>query len=291
MDRITRRALVGSGALVVAGVTLGGVLGALSKRPEAKVADRIRARRVDRVPADDPASEAWYEAAPIVVPVGPQQAVPPHLGEASIAELVVESLHDDDELALRLGWDDPEQDDLSGIGRFGDSVAVQLPIAAGAAPPITMGGPGAPVHVVQWRAVWQRDLVGRTGVETLFPGLARDEIPEDVLPEETAVLWYPGRAAGNAISAQERTSSIQELVAEGFGTLTPLPEQRARGAAAWADGRWTVTLGIPLDRGAAGAPLAAGTSWPIAFAVWAGSRGNRGGRKHFADWKTLEVRA
>ncbi|MEZ5098381.1 MAG: ethylbenzene dehydrogenase-related protein [Thermoleophilia bacterium] len=291
MDRITRRALVGSGALVVAGVTLGGVLGALSKRPEAKVADRIRARRIDRVPAEDPASEAWYEAAPIVVPLGPQQAVPPYLGSASIAELVVEALHDDDELALRLGWDDPSQDDLSGIGRFGDAVAVQLPTAAGGTPAITMGAPGAPVHVVQWRASWQRDLVERTGVETLYPGLARDTIPEDVFPAETAVLWYPGRAAGNAISAAGRSSSIQELVAEGFGTLTPLPDQRARGAAAWADGRWTVALGFPLDRAGAGDALAPGTSWPVAFAVWAGSDGNRGGRKHFADWKTLEVRA
>jgi hypothetical protein len=291
MEPTTRRALIGSGALAVAGVTLAGVVGALAKRPEATVGDRIEARRLgEAVPAAEPASEAWYEAVPVVVPLLPQQVAPPFLERADVSQLLVEALHDGSELALRLGWDDPDQDDLSGIGRFGDAAAVQLPTAAAAAaPPITMGGPGAPVHVVQWRAVWQRDLVGRTGVETIYPNLVRDAVPDDVLPPETAVLWYPGRAAGNALSAVERSSSVEELVAEGFGSLTPLAEQRARGAAVWADGRWAVTLGIPLERGAVGQPLTPGTSWPLAFAVWLGSRGNRGGRKHFADWTTLEL--
>ena len=290
MDRMTRRTLVGSGALVAAGVVAGGLIAGLA-RPEPEVTDRVRAKRVDEVPAEDPASELWSDAGALAVALLPQQAVPPTLAEAGVTELSVQALHDGTELALRLGWDDEERDDLNGIGRFGDAIAVQLPAAAGPSPSITMGAPGTPVHVIQWRAVWERDRVERTGVKTLYPGLARDEIPDDVLPADTAVLWYPGRAVGNAISASARSSSVQELIAEGFGSLTPLPEQRARGAAAWAQGRWTVTLGIPLERGVAGQTLEPGTRWPIAFAVWLGSHGNRGGRKHYADWTTIEVRA
>jgi hypothetical protein len=40
-----------------------------------------------------------------------------------------------------------------------------------------------------------------------------------------------------------------------------------------------------------GDPLAPGTSWPIAFAVWLGSEENRGGKKHYAPWQTLVVEA
>jgi len=40
-----------------------------------------------------------------------------------------------------------------------------------------------------------------------------------------------------------------------------------------------------------GEAIAPSSVWPVAFAVWLGSRGNRGARKHFADWVSCEVEA
>lgn len=292
-DRITRRGLIAAAVAAGAGVALAATIGALHKRPEARLSSQLKAgRHGGPLPAEDPRSETWFRADPILVRLVPQQVVQPFLEKAGVGELAVEALHDGTELALRLGWDDSAADDLDGLFEFHDAVAVQIPAQqAQTPPPIMMGGPGFPVHILQWRASWQRDLEGRTGVNTIYPHVVRDETPDRVLPGRVARLFYVGRVVGNPLSAEQRTSSVEEIVAEGFGSATSLSEQRARGGAVHEDGRWTVTMGVPLVRAPAGATLEPGSTWPVAFAVWLGNMDNRGARKHFADWITLELEA
>ena len=50
-----------------------------------------------------------------------------------------------------------------------------------------------------------------------------------------------------------------------------------------------MTVGLPTAREGLGAPLTPGEPWWVAFAVWLGSRQNRGGRKHYADWVPLRL--
>jgi hypothetical protein len=152
-----------------------------------------------------------------------------------------------------------------------------------------MGSAGGPVHILQWRASWQRDLVRRTGAKDVYPRLIRDLTPEELLGEEAGASWAAARAVGNPLASLERTSSVEELVAEGFGTLTPLATQRGSGAGVHEDGRWKVALALPLERGEAGDRLDPGSVWPVAFAVWRGHEENRGSRKHYADWVSLEL--
>jgi hypothetical protein len=290
-DKISRRSLIAAAGAAGAGVAIAATIGALNRRPEAKAADRIVAKRQDgALPIDDPLDEGWFDADPVLVSVAPQQVVQPFLEEAGVSELTVEALHNGQELGLRLGWNDPDADDLNGIYIFHDAVAIQLPALAGAQPPpITMGAPGAPVHILQWRASWQRDLAGRTGVEDLYPNVVRDETPDRVLPGGTAQLFYVGRVVGNPLSVEQRTTSVEEVVAEGFGTATTLSEQRARGGGIHEAGRWAVTIGFPMERAPAGDPLQPGSTWPVAFAVWMGSMKNRDSRKHYANWLDLEL--
>lgn len=291
-DKISRRALIAAAGAAGAGVAIAATIGALNRRPEAKAANRIvAARREGALPAEDPLDDAWFDADPILVALAPQQVVQPFLAEASVSELTVEALHNGEELGLRLGWDDPDVDDLDGIYLFHDAVAVQLAAKAGTTPAITMGGPGAPVHIMQWRASWQRDLEGRTGVEDIYPNVVRDETPDRVLPGGVAQLFYVGRVVGNPLSVEQRTTSVEEVVAEGFGTATTLSEQRARGGAVHEGGRWSVTIGVPMQRAPAGDPLEPGSIWPVAFAVWMGSEKNRDSRKHYANWLELELEA
>ena len=242
------------------------------------------------VPAEEPRASGWERAEAIRVELLPQQISPPTLARAAVDSLVIRALHDGRSLGFLLEWEDDRADELPGIARFQDAAAVQLPTRAGAAPPpITMGGPGAPVHLVQWRASWQRDLAsGRTGVTELYPDSATEIYPEDLLDAEVARLWSPAAETGNPL-ATARESAVEELVAAGFGSATTIPPTGARGAGAWSDGRWQVAVAVPLERGAAGASIEPGTTWPAAFAVWAGSRSNRGGRKQFADWVAVTL--
>ncbi|HSI97158.1 MAG TPA: ethylbenzene dehydrogenase-related protein [Gaiellaceae bacterium] len=300
--QITRKdALVYGGAaaggLVVGGAAVAGFAAAVDRRKPARAleGEPIVARNVNSaLPATDPGARAWRDTPRSLVPLLPQQIVQPHLERAGVGELYVRALSNAVEVALLLEWDDDAVDDLDGIRRYHDAVAIQLPVqAADAPPPLTMGGPGSPVHILQWRATWQRDIDsgGKTGVDQIYPEVVHDVMPDDVLPPTTAQLYWVGREAGNPLSKVDRSTPVEEVVAEGFGTVTHLPSQTARGHGIHDGGRWRVIVAVPSARPGVGEALAPGTSWPISFAVWLGSDENRGGRKHIANWQTLQIEA
>jgi hypothetical protein len=264
----------------------------LEKSKPPPLADAMTAGYVPGgVPAEDPGSAAWKSGSAIKVELLPQQIASPTLERAAVDELVLRAIHDGTDLGFLLEWEDGNLDDTPGIKVFQDAAAVQLPAKAGGTPPpITMGAPGSPVHLLQWRAVWQRDLGGRVGIDELRPHNAAELYPGDLLDAETAVLWSPGTAVGNEQSVPHETA-IEEIVAEGFGSTTSLPRGRGRGAGVWSDDRWRVSIALPLDRGPAGDTIEPGSVWPVAFAVWSGSDGNRGGRKQYANWVAVQLEA
>ena len=300
-DQITRKDALVYGGAAVGGLVAGGaavtavaVAVENEKGSEPVAGAPIVAPYVDGdLPDTDPSADAWDAAQPVIVPLAAQQIAQPFLEKAGVAELEARALHNGSTVALKLEWADDAVDDLDGIRRFHDAVAVQIPARAGATPALTMGAPGTPVHILQWRATWQRDIDsgGKTGVDQIYPEVIHDVMPDDVLPPRTAQLYWVGREAGNPLSQVNRLTPVEEVVAEGFGSVTHLAKQTARGHGNHEDGHWRVALSVPSARAGIGAPLAPGTSWPVAFAVWLGSQDNRGGRKHIANWQTLVLEA
>jgi Ethylbenzene dehydrogenase len=297
-ERITRKdALVYGGAAAVGvaagGVAVAGIATAVGNKKLAVEGDLVVARAVSgALPVDDLGDTVWDDAAPVRVPLSPQQIAPPILEDASVPDIVVRALTNGKDLAFKLEWADSTVDDLDGIRRYHDAVAVQFPTtAAPSPPPISMGAPGAAVHVLQWRATWQRDIDsdGKTGVDQIYPAVVHDVMPEDILPPKEANLYWVGRAVGNPLSKKFRTTPVEEIVAEGFGSVTHLPKQTAQGRGEHGNDGWRVVMSLPADRSGVGASLAPGSSWPIAFAVWQGSDENRGGRKHISLWHTLQI--
>jgi len=290
---ITRRdALLAAGTLAAvgaAGVGAAGVIG-LVGTPEPPGEPHLTAPfATGGVPLDDPAADAWNAAPESVIPVQAQNVAPPMLPTAGLLELRARALHDGDALAFRLQWDDEDVDDLDAVHRFHDAVAVMLPTSPGPPPAITMGARGTPTHILQWRATWERDLTGKTGVDQVYPRVVHDVMPDDVLPPETAKLYWVGRAVGNPLSAETRETPIEQIVAEGYGTTTHLPRTDASGHGVHNGSSWTVALGLPTNREGIGAPLEPGSIWSVAFAVWLGNQQNRGGRKHYANWVKLTL--
>jgi hypothetical protein len=288
---VTRReALLAAGTVGAVGagaVGTAGVIGLFSGDGEPEDPRLLAPRVGGPVPLDDPEASAWNAAEDATVPLLAQQLVPPSLPSLGVADLHVRALHDGARLAFRLSWEDATVEDLDSISQFHDAVAVMLPTTLGGKPPaITMGARGTPVHILQWRATWQRDVdsQGKTGVDQIFPRVVHDVMPDDVLPEETAALYWVGRMAGNPLSQKTRTTPVEQVVAEGYGSTTHLPLETARGRGVHDGKRWTVALGLPMTRSGVGAPFTPGASTSIAFAVWLGDQANRGGRKHYADW-------
>lgn len=285
MGDITRGAFVFTGAAAATGIGIGVLAQEYGpKEPASTEQPTVAAARIDgQIPLAADA-DAWKDRDPVTLPVLPQQLASPTLAEATLDEITVAALCSDREIGVLVRFTCPGPQDLPGLATFGDAVAMQMPLRGEAEPPISMGGIGKPVHLVRWTSVWQRDVDrGRTEVETIYPNVVRDVSPEAVLPPETAKLYSPGRAVGNPLSLDRRWP-VEEVFAEGFGSITPMPRQRARGQGRHYGGRWNVVITAPLDRAPAGDSLAGRAAVPLAFALWIGADGNRGSRKHYTGW-------
>lgn len=247
-----------------------------------------------RIAGAGPILDAGAFAAQPALPVTmlAQVLTTPQNPTPSVTALEVRAVRNDDHAGFLIAWDDASADWRTAVDGFGDMVALQLPLApeAGATP--FMGNPGGRVNILQWRADWQSDLErGPLTIKELYPNAyVADFYHEDHLPEAEAVVFRAAAGAGNPMADPKRSSAVQDLVAEGFGSLTPRATQAGTGVGRHDGARWQVVITRPLaPRGESAASLEPGSRTQVAFAVWNGSVGEVGARKAWAAWVPLEV--
>jgi DMSO reductase family type II enzyme heme b subunit len=222
----------------------------------------------------------------------PQVATTPRQPSPATASLDVRAVRNDDHAAFLLEWDDENADVRATIDAFGDMVAVEVPVSAGPPPAPFMGNKGGRVQILQWRADWQTDVEkGAVTMRELYPNAyAADFHHEEHLPPAEAAAYQGAASLGNPMSERQRTSSVQDLMAEGFGSLTPRTTQAAAGKGAHDGKRWHVVITRPLAAvGESAASLAPGTQTHVSFAVWNGSHREVGARKAWAAWVPMLV--
>jgi hypothetical protein len=260
----------------------------------------IRAVRADgELPARDPYSSLWDTAPQSDVQLHAQQLAMPQLKSPSISSVLVRALSDGENIAWRLQWDDPQPDMNVDADRFCDSAAIQLPLTENA--PFMMGAQDLRVQIVQWKALWQKDIDEHfQDVQDLHPnywtdlywfaeGTAPYRVP-DSFADPRSREWLIGYSAGNPVSRLDRVEPVQELVAEGFGTLTAQRDSASTGRGVWRDGVWSVVIVRPLKTGDPDDyQFQPGRQHLAAFAIWEGSAENVGGRKHYSMWTQFEV--
>lgn len=234
----------------------------------------------------DPWAAVWDRAPKQEVPLSLQIIAPP-FGGGAVSTLTARGFLDNGRLFLLLEWADATPNDtVSGSDEFADAAAVQFPGGVGTVPPFTMGGPGANVNIWQWKALWQADMErGFDTSATRYPNTYVDLYPGGDDP-----INRPALAAGNPLSVRDHDSPVENLIAEGFGTLTHADVQDVNGAGVWRAGRWRALFSRPLTSGAAGmAHFEPGETTSVAFAVWDGGAGERNGLKSFAPWINLNI--
>lgn len=236
-------------------------------------------------------SPEWQQVAEAVVPLLPQDLTDPKQAVSTLAEIRVKAVCDDAAVAFLIEWQDATQDMIEEGSRFSDSVAVQLPpVAGGEVPDPTMGQAGNPVHIHVWKAAYERALeLGDWNLRQYFPNATVDHYPPDAASgedkERLTRQYAIGLAADNPI-AEKRVSSVDDLWAEGFGSLRPLAVQASKGSARWENGRWTVMISRPLAQAEwpGGKGFKKGDNTFAAFAVWDGSQNQAGSRKMRTAW-------
>ncbi|NUQ62035.1 MAG: hypothetical protein HUU20_06080 [Pirellulales bacterium] len=239
----------------------------------------------------EPSDAAWNAAPEYVAKLIPQDLVDPRLMTASTAELRVRALSDGSRAAFRLEWRDETPDDMSATARFADACAVQFPAAVEpTVPSPQMGEAGRPVAITYWSASWQAFVDGRgNSLQDIYPNAAIDHYPFEAASlksgsaeqQAMAARYAPAHALGNDL-AGPRKLPVQDLIAEGPGTLSPVASTDSDGRGSRTQDGWAVVIRRQLPAG-----FAEQLHTQIAFAVWEGSHEEVGARKMRTAWITL----
>ncbi len=246
---------------------------------------KLTVKFTDQELLPDPTAQIWNEVRPVTIALSPQQMTKP-FGGGAIKELHVRALHNGRLIAFLVEWADPIQDqELAQTDRFSDAVAVQFPVDPKANPSPFMGDAQNAVNIWQWQAAWQRDIDegGLADVDRTYPPYA-SEVPYGI---------YVGRDVGNWRSQRDHQTPVENLIAQGFGTLTHQELQHVLGKGMWENGRWRVVFVRALHTGLRGdASFEAGQKGFVNFAVWDGSSGERGASKSVSlNWHELTLEA
>ncbi|HUY31792.1 MAG TPA: ethylbenzene dehydrogenase-related protein [Pirellulales bacterium] len=258
---------------------------------------QLTARRVDAA-TESPDDESWDRIQPVRLAMTPLWWRADH-----DAGLEVQSLHDGKTLAVRLSWNDPQDDERALRSEtFKDAAAIEF-YRGDAEPFVGMGAPGVPVDVWMWDA---DSSAPRADVEQVNPRIVVDVYPLTEGAVDTAEYDRPttktdaqaklalaARAVGNQIVPPSEGGHGHAIVGGGPGTLTfRLPaNQRVRAQGIWSDGRWRVVLSRALDSSASesGIALAPGERVSVAFALWNGSLRDRDGQKLITIWQDFAL--
>lgn len=247
----------------------------------------------------DPANTTWGSAPITAVALQPQNQAVPMIEKATITQVRVQGLTNGRQIGWRVSWPDPAPNRLVDAARFSDACAVQLPLKANAA--YTMGAAGFPVQILHWKALWQQDIdVHFQDVEDLYPNYWTDlywfasgtfpyRVPEAFSRPESRD-WFVAYRAGNPMANIERAASVEELTAEGFGSLTHQHDSVTVGRGTWQNGEWSVVFVRPMETvDPDDFQFEPGTRDTVGFAVWDGAAENVGARKQHSQWIVFEV--
>lgn len=240
-----------------------------------------------------PDDAAWGSAGEFTVSMLQQDMVDPRKLTQGVAEIKVKAITDGKMIAYRIEWEDTSKNDVKAPAEFHDACAVQMPATWSAEPPSAqMGQPGQPVIISYWASSMQAIVDGRPNdLKHLYPNAQIDHYPfqapvldkDPAKKEEMEKLYAPAHALGNDVAAAP-TKAVQDLTAEGPGTLRPAATTAANGKGVRTGGGWAVVIVRPLPSG-----LAPGAPAVVAFAVWNGSSSDVGSRKMRSEWVPLTM--
>ncbi|PIQ99788.1 MAG: nitrite oxidoreductase, gamma subunit (modular protein) [Nitrospinae bacterium CG11_big_fil_rev_8_21_14_0_20_45_15] len=231
----------------------------------------------------DPENPIWEK-----IPAHAVHTLPLSARNNPVNRIKVQTAVNDEAIAFRLQWSDPNPDRSSTRHEdFKDAVAIEFALGDAvlhkhghSEPFFGMGNRAKVVNIWQWRADWQTEIETKKKLEYATDGIDLD------------VMIFGGEV--NPVDSLNpfRDVPVEEMNAEGFGTLTPQPQtkQNILGKGVWKDGIWTVVFYRTLETL---------NKWDIvfqnerpvliAFAIWDGSNQDRNGRKVISMWQKLEM--
>jgi hypothetical protein len=214
--------------------------------------------------------------------------------DSSVRSLSIRSLNNGEQITFLLEWADEAKDVGGGVTAYRDSVALQF-LATESGDPLNGficmgigigGGETALVDIIHWRADLQRDIEeGFTDVQDIYPNLG-----VSLYSDLDTDIFRPAEAVGNQLASRSRSTPIERLYAEGFGTLESRESVDATGWGQWQEGKWKVVITRPLaSDDPLNSQLELGQVTTLAIAAWDGGNQEIDGKKSVSSWLILEI--
>ncbi|MEE8612706.1 MAG: ethylbenzene dehydrogenase-related protein, partial [Nitrospirales bacterium] len=196
----------------------------------------------------DGANPLWESVPGVLIPLSGQTITTPMHPNISVKTVMVRMATNGKEIGIWANWGDQTLNNtVIGPQDFRDQIAVQFPVQISGAPPFQcMGQSGGTVNIWRWNAEWQKDLgagvAGMWDVDQQYPSIAWDFYYEEPSGGVTYMdrigrslgPFNPGIWSGNILSDPDmRTSTVEDLSATGFSTLTTQASQDVYGYGAW----------------------------------------------------------
>ena len=218
--------------------------------------------------------------------------------------LTVKALNDGNELALLLVWEDETYDHTAILVQdFRDAASVAFSLEKD--PPFFgMGEVNQFVNILMWKSERQIDLERAfQDIDEVYPNIGIDSYPNlmksaleqptrNALTLKSDPVFITGWGAGNIVSDPAPEHAVEDLTAQGFGTLKnrPIADQAVQAKGVYDVGSYRVVFRRSLKgKGPGGVDLPAGQTIAVSFAIWDGSAGDRDGKKSVTIWQELYI--
>ncbi len=246
----------------------------------------------------NPESNIWQKATPVKIPLSGQAIVAPMDLNPATKDITVKSLNNGKEIAFLISFKDEKPSYFRTNNTFSDAVALEVPLTPDDSTPITMGGNGKEVIILQWAAYRQNNLQnGYADLPKIEPNYYMDYwYPQAKPPYAWPKDWnnkYALDYTGGHVPywKDTRNTSVIEFIADGYTTTTWKKHQEAKGLGIYKNGRWYVEIVRPFKVEDTINPIwGPGSKTFIDFAVWQGFYKERDSRKAISySWIPLII--
>lgn len=189
----------------------------------------------------------------------------------------VRAFHNTKDIYFYMEWIDETEDKILGINKFSDACAIMFPMDEKAQTPTLMMGFLGRADIWHWKA--SRDLEFWMNEEPVNNKAYVDS-------------YYPFEDKETLVVSKEIVkSAVNDLTAIRVGTVTPKENQYVEGRGFYNQGVWQVVFKRSLKAVDPQDDAIFNSGKRLcAFAVWNGSKAERGGRKSISDWIELEIK-
>jgi DMSO reductase family type II enzyme heme b subunit len=193
-----------------------------------------------------------------------------------VPKVWIKAFHNAEDIYFYLEWPDESEDKILDINKFSDACAVLFSLEKKTETPSLMMGFLGKANIWHWKASQDNEYWLKQGSQN---------------SKTYADFYYPFEEKELLVVSKEiLNSAVSDLISVRVGTVTVKQIQNVQARGFYNAGRWRVVFKRALKVVDPEYDTEFGRGKRLsAFAVWEGSKGDRGGRKSISDWVELVV--